>query len=104
MFVGATNESDRRLRWRAHIELRDTRNREYTPLPLRHDNGFAYRPVVMAPQTHQPASSTAAAKDLSAVGSMLLFRISRRSYDDGPLELLVRDPARPASVRTIQVA
>jgi hypothetical protein len=104
VFVGVTNETGRRLPMATDVELRDTRNREYGPLPLGRDNAYAYRPVVMAPQTHQPAPSTPAARNLSAVGSMLVFRIPRRSYDDGPLELVVHDPAHPASVSTIQVA
>jgi hypothetical protein len=104
VFVGVTNETDRRLPMATDIALRDARNREYAPVHLGRENAFAYRPVVMAPQTHQPAPSTPAANDLSAVGSMLVFRIPQRSYDDGPLELVVHDPAHPASVSTIQVA
>jgi hypothetical protein len=104
VFVGVTNETDRRLPMATEIALRDTRNREYAPLPLGARNAYAYRPRVMAPQTHRPAPWTASGRDLSAVGSMLVFRIPRRSYDDGPLELVVHDPAHPASMRTIQVA
>jgi hypothetical protein len=104
VFVGTTNETDRRLPMATDIALRDTRNRVYAPLPLGRSNAFAYRPRVMAPRTHRPAPSTAAGRDLSALGSMLVFRIPRRSYRDGPLELVVRDPAHPTSVSTIQVA
>jgi hypothetical protein len=104
VFVGVTNESDRRLPMATDVALRDARNREYAPLSLGRRNAFAYRPRVMAPQTHRPAPWTAAGRDLSAVGSMLVFRIPRRSYDDGPLELVVRDPAHPASVSTIEAA
>jgi hypothetical protein len=35
---------------------------------------------------------------------MLVFELPRRAYDDGPLQLVVHDPAHPSSVRTIQVA
>jgi hypothetical protein len=104
VFVDVTNETDRRLPTATEIALRDTRNREYAPLPVGAGNAYAYRPGVMAPKTHRPAPSSAAGRDLSAEGSMLVFRIPRRSYDDGPLELVVRDPAHPASMSTLQVA
>jgi hypothetical protein len=104
VFVGVTNETHRRLPMATDIALRDTRNRVYAPLPLSRSNAFAYRPRVIAPQTHRPAPGTAAGRDLSAVGSMLVFRIPRRSYRDGPLELVVRDPAHPTSVTFLQLA
>jgi hypothetical protein len=104
VFVGVTNETDRRLPMAKDIELRDTENREYAPLRLGRANAYAYRPHVMAPQTHRPAPWTAAGSNLAAVGSMLVFRITRQAYAGGPLELVVHDPAHPDSVRTIQVA
>jgi hypothetical protein len=104
VFVGVTNQTGSRLPMATDFALRDTRNREYSPLPLGHENAYAYRPRVMAPRTHRPAPWTAAGRNLSAEGSMLVFRIPRRSYNDGPLELVVHDPVHPASVRTIQVA
>jgi hypothetical protein len=104
VFVDVTNETDRSLPMASEIALRDTRNREYAPLALGAGNAYAYRPGVIAAQTHRPAQGTAAGRDLSAEGSMLVFRVPRRSYNDGPLELVVHDPAHPASARTIQVA
>jgi hypothetical protein len=104
VFVGVTNETDRGLRMAKDIELRDVLNREYAPLPLGRENAYAYRPRVVEPQTHRPAQWTAPGRDLSAVGSMLVFRIPRQAYAGGPLELVVHDPAHPDSVRTIQVA
>jgi hypothetical protein len=104
VFVGVTNESGRRLLMASEFALRDTRNREFAPIRLRPRNAFAYRPRVMAPKTHRPAPWTAAGRDLAADGLMLVFRIPRRSYNDGPLELVVHDPRQPASVRTLQMA
>jgi hypothetical protein len=104
VFVGVTNETGRRLPMATDIALQDTQNREYAPVSLGPSNAYAYRPRVMAPQTHQPAPGTAAARDVSAEGSMLVFRIPRQSYVDGALQLVVRDPAHPASVSTIEIA
>jgi hypothetical protein len=104
VFLGVTNETDRRLPMATSFALRDTRNREYSPTSLGPRNAFAYRPGLIAPQTHRPAPWTSAGRYLSADGLMLVFRITRRSYDDGPLELVVHDPLHPATVRTIQTA
>jgi len=104
VFVGVTNETDHRLPMAADFALRDTRNREYAATPLGRENAFAYGPRVMAPKTHRPAPWTAAGRDLATEGLMLVFRIPRRSYKDGPLELVVHDPLHPSSVRTIETA
>ena len=79
VFVGVTNETGRSLPAATDIRLLDTRGREYAPLPLGSRNTFAYRPHVIAPHAGLPAPSSPAGRDLSAQGSMLLFRISRRS-------------------------
>jgi hypothetical protein len=103
VFVGVTNETGRRLPMARHIVLRSATNREYAPLALGAGNRYAYRPRTVAPQTHRPAPWTPAGQDLSAEGRMLVFRIPRRAYDDGSLELLIRDPHDPAAVRAVEV-
>jgi len=35
---------------------------------------------------------------------MLVFRIPRRSYSDGPLVLVLHDPQHAGSVQTVQIA
>jgi hypothetical protein len=102
VFVGVTNETGRRLQMASDIELRDTQNREYAPVPLGRDNAFAYRAGVMAPKTHRPAPSTPAGRYLDADGLLLAFRVPREAYESGPLELVVHDPQHPASVSMIQ--
>ena len=102
VFVGVTNDTNRRLPMATDIALRDTRNREFAPIPVGAQNAFAYRPGVMAPRTHRPAPSTAPARDLATAGMMLVFRIPQRSYNDGPLQLVVHDPSHPGTARTMQ--
>jgi hypothetical protein len=104
VFVGVTNETGRSLPMAHDIALRDTRYREYAPLRLGAGNAYGYRPTVMAPQTHQPPPSSPAATNVSTEGAMLVFKLPRRAYDDGPLQLVVHDPAHPGSSTTIQVA
>ena len=102
VFVGVTNETDRRLPMATQIALRDVTNRDYVPLPLGERNPYAYRPLTMAPQTHRPAPWAPAGKDLAAEGFLLVFRIPRGAYENGPLELLVHDPGDPTAVASMQ--
>jgi hypothetical protein len=104
VFVGVTNETTTPHRMVSGIALRDTRNREYAPTRVAPDNGFAYKPGVLDGTSHLPAPGTPAATDLSADGLMLVFRIPRRSYDDGPLQLALHDPQHPGSVQALQIA
>jgi hypothetical protein len=103
VFVGVTNETTRPLPMATHVVLRDGTNHEYAPVPVGAANRYAYRPRTLAPKSHRPAPTTPAGEDLSADGLMLLFRIPRRAYDKGSLELLLRDPGDPASVGSIEV-
>jgi hypothetical protein len=104
VFVGVTNETDTPRPMASQIALRDTRNIEYRLAALAAENEYAYRPVVLRGKSHLPAPSSPAASDMSAEGMMLLFRIPRRSYRDGPLELVLHDPGHPSSVATVQTA
>jgi hypothetical protein len=104
VFVGVTNPTSRRLPMATDVALQDPSNRRYAPVPLGAANRFAYRPRTLTAQSHAPALSTPAGRDPAAEGLLLVFRIPRQAYLGGSLELLVRDPADPAAVRTIQLA
>jgi hypothetical protein len=104
VFVGVTNEHDAPLPMASDIALRDMLNVEYAPTPLGPGNEYAYRPAILQGKAHLPAPGTPAGSDLSADGLLLVFRIPRRSYENGPLRLLLRDPLRPGSVQTVQTA
>jgi hypothetical protein len=104
VFVGVTNETRQPRPMASDIALRDTRNLEFAPTRMAPDSSFAYEPAVLGAKSHLPAPGTPAATDISADGLMLVFRIPRRSYDDGPLELVLRDPLHPGSVKTVQIA
>lgn len=103
VFVGVTNETGRRLPMARQFALLDATNHEYPPAPLGEDNRYAYRPHVMAPQTHRPAPWTPAGQDMTAEGLMLVFRIPRSAYNNGGLELVVHDPAHPATTHALPV-
>jgi len=104
VFVGVTNETSKPRQMVSDIAMRDTRNLEYAPTRMAPDNRFAYEPTVLDGKWHLPAPGTPAATDISTDGLMLVFRISRRSYADGPLQLVLHDPRHPSSVQTVQIA
>jgi hypothetical protein len=103
VFVGVTNETGRRLPMARPLALRDATNHEYRSVPLGESNRYAYRPHVMAPQSHRPAPWTPAGEDMTAEGLMSVFRIPRSAYDDGRLQLVVHDPAHPDATRALPV-
>jgi len=104
VFVGITNETRTPRQMVSDVALRDTRNREYAPTRMAPDNRFAYEPAVLQGKSHLPAPGTPAGTDISADGLMLVFRVPRRSYEDGPLELVLHDPGHPRTVKTVQIA
>jgi hypothetical protein len=104
VFVGVTNDTSKPRQMASDIALRDTRNLEYAPTRMAPDNRFAYEPAVLNGKSQLPAPGTPAQADISANGLMLVFRIPRRSYADGPLQLVLHDPRQPSSVQTVQIA
>jgi hypothetical protein len=104
VFVGVTNETGSPRRMVSDIALRDTSNRNYAPTRLAPDNRFAYAPTVLHGKSHVPASGAPAETDISADGLMLVFRIPRRAYTDGPLQLLLHGPRQPGSVHALPIA
>jgi hypothetical protein len=104
VFLGVSNETGTPRQMASDIALRDTTYREFAPERMAPDNRFAYRPTVVGAKSQLPAPGTPGATDLSAGGLMLVFRIPRRSYDDGPLQLVLHNPQRPGSVQTVETA
>ena len=103
VFVQVTNGTAKPVPMATDVALRDVTNRKYTPLPLGAGNRYAYRPGVLAPKSQQPAADSPAGGDQSAEGLMLVFKISRQAYEDGPVQLLVHDPGDPAVTGSMQV-
>ena len=101
VFLRVRNDTGSPKPMAADIELRDTRNLNYPSLPVAAQNRFAYEPAWVKAESHVPAPGTAAQSDLATDGLMLVFRISRGSYD-GPLQLVLHDPRHPDIVATVE--
>jgi hypothetical protein len=100
-FVSVTNPSHRPITSTARIDLRDDAMHVYRPLSLPKANRFAYRPVRLAAGATVPRQRTPAADDLAAGGRLLLYPVPAWQYRNGTFELVVHDPARPASTRRV---
>ena len=67
----------------------DTQENEYRPVFLGEENDWAYRAKRLEPKETLPGSNEPA-RERSPNGSLLLFKLKRRSLDNRPLELVIR--------------
>jgi hypothetical protein len=86
-FLLATNDGARPAAMARRVVLRDVTGRTYRPLALPSDNRYRYRPRTIAAGAQAPGPRSPAQADLAAGGGLLLFRIARSAYEEGPLEL-----------------
>jgi hypothetical protein len=91
VFVRVQNESDKPLRAATDFEIRDSQRTTFRPVTFGPDNVFAYRGGVVPAGEVLPLASSAAAES-TIQGSMLLFKIPFRNFDNRPLELEISSP------------
>lgn len=92
VFVKAWNEGEEVAPAAENFTIVDTQGTEYHPIPIGPDNVFAYRAQDVPPGEQLPELDTAAANNPSVQGSMLLFKVSYDSFDNRPLDLVIRAP------------
>lgn len=95
VFVRAKNNDEDE----AHVSadgflIEDTVGTEYRPVEV--DNPFAYEPAVVEPGTILPSPESAAGAS-TVNGALLLFKITRASLENRPLEFIIKDPKQPAN-------
>jgi hypothetical protein len=88
-FLVAADDGSRPAAMARRVVLRDVAGRTYRPVTLPAANRYAYRPRTLAPGAQAPAPTSPAETDLAAGGEMLLFRIPRSAYEEGPLEVQI---------------
>jgi hypothetical protein len=102
VFLAAYNPQRRALPTARRFVLVDTDGHRFAPEQRLGDNAYAYRPTDVGPGLRYPPDGSAAARNLTTEGALLLFRIPQASYEYGTLELRLTDPAAtgpPASLR-----
>jgi hypothetical protein len=88
-FLLATNDGTQPVSTARRIVLRDVTGHTYAPVALPSTNPYRYRPQTIAPGAQAPGVRSPAQSDLAAGGALLLFRIPRSAYEEGPLEVRV---------------
>jgi hypothetical protein len=74
--------------------IEDTVGNEYRPIVQ--DNPFAYESAEIEPGRLIPAMDSAASTNTTN-GALLLFKITRASLENRPLEFIIKDPTNPTS-------
>jgi hypothetical protein len=88
-FLLATNHGTRPAAMARRIVLRDESGHTYRPVALPAGNRYRYRPRTLAAGAQAPGPRSPAQSDLAAGGALLLYRIPRSAYEEGPLEVAV---------------
>ena len=93
VFLTASNPSSRLLPSARQFGLVDVDGHRFPEERGLGHSPYAYRPQAVAAGATYPPDSSAAARNLTAQGGLLLFRVPRTSVDYGALELRISDQA-----------
>jgi hypothetical protein len=93
VFLTVSNPGRHVLSAARRFTLVDVDGRRFRPEHRLADDAYAYRPTTVPPGRSYPPAASAAARNLTAQGALVLFRIPRASDDFGSLELRIADPA-----------
>jgi hypothetical protein len=101
IFLRVQNTTDKTLVPASEFEIVDTQEKSFTPLELG-NNGFAYKPVALAPKGIIPAADSIAGEGVIQ-GSLLLFKVDIASLQNRPLEFRIRSDERPDEVGIVDL-
>ena len=82
--------------------IRDTQENEYRPVQIGKESPWGYQPTTLEPGDKYPGPNTPAG-ERSPNGSVLLFKVSRTSLDNRPLELEVTGPEGQRAIVDLDV-
>jgi hypothetical protein len=103
VWMRVENESDDEpIESATDFVIRDTQENEYLPVSIEPTNEWSYQPTRIAPKRIYPGPNTPAG-ERSPNGAMLLFRVSRPSLDNRPLELEVTGPEGERAIVDLDV-
>jgi len=90
VFLRVQNIHEHNLPAATEFQLRDTENNVYSPIVMPPTNQWAYRGGIVPGNGQLPEYNTPADNNPSIRGLMLLFKLDQVSYDNRPLELIIR--------------
>ena len=91
VFVRLENESGETLPAASRYTITDTQENEYVPVRVEETNPFAYQPGPVEGGELYPLPNSAAG-ERAPNGALLLFKVTRESLNNRPLELRIEDP------------
>ena len=92
VFLRVQNLHENKLPAATEFQMRDTQDNVYTPIPLAPTNVFAYRGGLVPGHGQLPQFDTPADNIMSVRGLLLLFKIQELTFDNRPLELIIKAP------------
>jgi hypothetical protein len=103
VFMRVQNETSKALLPSDDIEIRDTQDEVFKPIPFEPSNVFAYRSnVAIGPDQVLPVPDSAAF-DTPARGALILFKLKNETLDNRPLELVIEGRQLPAQTGIIDL-
>ena len=94
VFLWAKNQTKRPQTTAQNFDILDTQGHHYYPVPLNSSlNAYAWMPQQLGPGEIEPGPDTTASFGPTQ-GRLLLFKLNTSVYDNRPLQLEIRGPAR----------
>ena len=95
VFVRVFNPTDTPKQATSEFEIHDTQGNVYKPVPLDNTNVFRYVPASLGSEKMIPTPGSPAFNS-PIRGSLLLFRVKIDSFENRPLEFIIRQPGSTA--------
>lgn len=91
VFVRVYNPTDTPKRATSEFEIHDTQGNIYKPVPLDNTNVFRYVPTSLGSEQMIPTPGSPGFNS-PIRGSLLLFRVKIDSFENRPLEFIIKQP------------
>ncbi|MGZ6705432.1 MAG: LptM family lipoprotein [Solirubrobacteraceae bacterium] len=102
VFIRVDNQSDKVQPAADQYSIKDTQGTVFRPIALPRSNVFAYQPDRVGPHDVLPLPDTAAAQS-TIQGSLLLFKIPVKNFENRPLELDIDNSAVPGKTASVDL-
>ncbi|MEP6954784.1 MAG: hypothetical protein ABI950_12055 [Solirubrobacteraceae bacterium] len=102
VFVRVQNESGKPQPAADQYAIKDTQGTVFRPITLGKDNLYAYRGGVVGPHQLIPVPNTTAAQS-TIQGSLLLFKIPVKNFENRPLELQIDNSSIPDTTASVDL-
>lgn len=103
VFMQVENEADEPLMPSGEIEIHDTQDEVFKPVPVADANQFIYRSSEPIPPGEVMPLPDTPAFDTPVRGSLLLFKLKLTALDNRPLELIIEGTQTPKQTGIIDL-